>query len=962
MISAPKLILGIPTLNRYDLLEKLIVSAEAGSLKPTTYLIVDNGRRLKQEMSGSAGIADALHRGARMVVLEPDRNLGVSASWNEMLDWAGPTPLIISNDDVELGLDTLERMTGALEIHDFVIADGGYNADGWCLFGQSTECTERVGRYDEGFFPAYCEDRDYEIRMRAAKIFSYRVETKFHHEGWATMDRDPAISDGQRKSIERFQEKWGRHPDSETASSAEPMIDSVEERRPVNSEPSSAMGTTMRWDIINHIVDTIGAKTYLEIGVCEGESMRHVRGLVCDLEKWGVDPAPRHGAREASDHFFTLGSDEFFAARLSGQTFDVVFVDGLHLADQAYRDIMNAAECARVVVAHDSNPSTEQMQTVPAVQSEWTGDVWKAVARIRAEGRHLVRTVDTDYGVAVIIPNRGENIESMPRDTWHDLVNGRAALLGLIETDEWQEWFDEAARPKIRASDLDLIRLVAKLQQFVAGPNSSDFFKKNEHYRLLALLSTRVPPGKPIIDIGTCYGDSALALSYSGHAVHSFDVADMVGDRLLPPEISLNREDLFDAKVREQRKELLLSSGLILIDIAPHDGRPELEMVRWLQANRYEGLIVLDDIWWYKEMRDNLWYQIESEFKTDLTSVGHWSGTGVISFKRRLEFEGEYDTSNWTLVTSYFDLPSRPDASDALRARPPEWYIDIHGSSVLSLDKNLVIFCDPHFEERIWAARPKRLHGRTRIIPVALEDFPLSGSRDRIIQNRGGALTCPSDPRDTATYYLFCMARYYMMKATIARNEFSSTHFCWIDMGIERMGFNNLIRLDEALGQNRDRFSTCFIDYQPRELVENLPEYFGGNACWGRCSMSSGFFTGNAEYMEKFCNLIETEFFACLEAGYGHADEQLYPRIYFRHPEIFEWYCGDYTEVITNYATVREHPESPIQNLIRNSFAAGDYGVCRKACSAILESLAAGNCSLPEDRRRELSQVWEACQ
>ena len=503
-----------------------------------------------------------------------------------------------------------------------------------------------------------------------------------------------------------------------------------------------------------------------------------------------------------------------------------------------------------------------------------------------------------------------------------------------------------------------------RLRPFVEGPNSAAFFDRREHYRLLALLSTLVLPGKTIVDIGTCYGDSALALSYGGRFVQSFDIEDRVGDRSFPGNIRRNIADLFDPTTRESFHDTLLDSGLILIDIAPHAGKQEYELVRWLQENDYRGLIVLDDVWWYKEMRDNLWYRIEPWFRVDATSMGHWSGTGIVSFDPddEVEIEGVSAVRSWTLVTGYFDLTKLPDASTEIRSRSPEWYLDVHGTSVLSLDKDLVIFCDPEFEERIWQARPSFLHHRTRVVPMSFEDFPLTKYRSRIIENRGGALTCPSDPRDTASYYLFCMARYAMVKQAIDFNPFNSTHFCWIDLGIERMGFNNLIHLDEALGVYRNRFSTCFIDYVPRGLVEDLPAYFGGSACWGRCSMASGFFSGRADYMQRFCNEIEVEFLTCLAAGFGHADEQLYPRIYFRRPELFDWYIGDYTEVITNYTGVYEKPESPIRNLIRNSLAAGDKEVCFRACEILLDSYASGKCGLSGDQFDELNRTLKACQ
>ena len=105
------------------------------------------------------------------------------------------------------------------------------------------------------------------------------------------------------------------------------------------------------------------------------------------------------------------------------------------------------------------------------------------------------------------------------------------------------------------------------------------------------------------------------------------------------------------------------------------------------------------------------------------------------------------------------------------------------------------------------------------------------------------------------------MSRYAMLKETITRNTFKSTHFGWINFCIERMGYSNLVKLDEALALSRNKFSTCYIDYIPQKLVDNSYEYFR----WGRCSMCSGFFTGNAEYMYNVCDLLENKFLEYLE-------------------------------------------------------------------------------------------------
>jgi|WetSurMetagenome_2_1015567.scaffolds.fasta_scaffold36776_2 hypothetical protein len=519
---------------------------------------------------------------------------------------------------------------------------------------------------------------------------------------------------------------------------------------------------------------------------------------------------------------------------------------------------------------------------------------------------------------------------------------------------------------RLTKSDLEKVDLSELVGQ---AANASEFLGTRQHYKLLAYLGTQaaIETGLAgdIIDIGTHQGDSALALSWGDRPVKSFDVVDKMGWRKAwNTDIEYFLDvDLFDPRVREKWRSVLLTSPLIVIDIDPHEGAHEYELVRWLHENDYRGLIVLDDIWFFKQMRDNLWYRIKPEHKTDVTSLGHWSGTGIVSFNKRVELEDERDTSNWTLVTGYFDLTKKSDANAAIQARPAEHYIDQHGSSVLSLDKNLIVFCEPELKEKIWKMRPERLHARTLVVSTSFEDFPLTQYRSRIIENRGGP-ACARDPRNTASYYLFCMARYAMLKEAIDLNPFKSSHFAWINICIERMGFNNLIHLDEALGLNRDKFSTCWIDYVSKETVEDLPRYFGPSgcrSCVAGCTMCSGFFTGRSNYMRDVCDMLEAEFLRCLRLGFGHADEQLFPLVYYKNPELFDWYVGDYSEMITNYADVYEHPERPVRNLIRNSLAAGDHAVCKRACSIVLQSIETGKCAIDADSLELLSSAWESC-
>ena len=106
--------------------------------------------------------------------------------------------------------------------------------------------------------------------------------------------------------------------------------------------------------------------------------------------------------------------------------------------------------------------------------------------------------------------------------------------------------------------------------------------------------------------------------------------------------------------------------------------------------------------------------------------------------------------------------------------------------------------------------------------------------------------------------------------------------------------------------------------------------------------MCSGFFTGSTDYMQRFCDAIEGKFMEALEAGYGHADEQLFSMVYFDNRDIFDVYYGDYQEMVTNYVYPVDSPVRPVRQLIANAAKAGDYVVAEKGCETVWEGWKRG--------------------
>lgn len=158
---------------------------------------------------------------------------------------------------------------------------------------------------------------------------------------------------------------------------------------------------TTHTDLINYIAGKMNSKRYLEIGVFD---MDHNFNKINVPDKVCVDPDPNAKAiYQCTSDFFFETINKLDPSDGGGVVFDLIFVDGLHHADQVHKDIMNAWECLKtggIIVIHDSNPPTEKTICIPrGNQREWCGDVYKAVCSIE----NFLFTVDFDYGCAVIL-------------------------------------------------------------------------------------------------------------------------------------------------------------------------------------------------------------------------------------------------------------------------------------------------------------------------------------------------------------------------------------------------------------------------------------------------------------------------------------------------------------------------------------------------------------------------------
>jgi len=211
---------------------------------------------------------------------------------------------------------------------------------------------------------------------------------------------------------------------------------------------------------------------------------------------------------------------------------------------------------------------------------------------------------------------------------------------------------DDPARPSERLLDLavqassharsvSMSKVVARMTQ---PPYYPDVWP-GEHYKLLAGLVAVCQP-KVVVEIGTSTGMSALAIKQTlpaGARLVTFDITpwDQFSDTCLRAadftdgSVSQLIGDVSDLSVMRRHEELFQSADIIFAD-GPKDGlfeRVFLERLMELHLSR-NPLVVLDDIRLWNMLA--IWREIRLP-KLDMTSFGHWSGTGFIDWTDRPE-------------------------------------------------------------------------------------------------------------------------------------------------------------------------------------------------------------------------------------------------------------------------------------------------------------------------------------
>ena len=196
----------------------------------------------------------------------------------------------------------------------------------------------------------------------------------------------------------------------------------------------------------------------------------------------------------------------------------------------------------------------------------------------------------------------------------------------------------------------DAIKIAYKLELKCGKKNLSDSKFLNEfpgeHYKILSSI-VKATNAKEVVEIGTYTGLGALSIKEGLNPLGKITTYDLISWDKLGFESHFTIDDFKDGSIKqilgdlseniffEENLETLNRSDIIFMDASKDDNFEYKMLKQFLKLKPKIGkLLILDDIKFINMI--DLWRSIKSP-KFDISSFGHWSGTGIVDLSEGLK-------------------------------------------------------------------------------------------------------------------------------------------------------------------------------------------------------------------------------------------------------------------------------------------------------------------------------------
>lgn len=169
-------VLGFCTLKRFDLADRLLASIDY----PVEHLVIVDNSGTQSWKPVKPDLVENLW------VMQVPYGLGLVGAWNLIIKSTPYAPYwLLVNDDAWFEAGALEKIANEVDVEALNFLD---IVPPWSavVFGEGM--VDKVGLYDERFYPLYFDDNDLERRVRNANVPIKTIQAKVFHENSSTLN------------------------------------------------------------------------------------------------------------------------------------------------------------------------------------------------------------------------------------------------------------------------------------------------------------------------------------------------------------------------------------------------------------------------------------------------------------------------------------------------------------------------------------------------------------------------------------------------------------------------------------------------------------------------------------------------------------------------------------------------------------------------------------------------------
>ena len=149
---------------------------------------------------------------------------------------------------------------------------------------------------------------------------------------------------------------------------------------------------------------------------------------------------------------------------------------------------------------------------------------------------------------------------------------------------------------------------------------------------------------------------------------------------------------------------------------------------------------------------------------------------------------------------------------------------------------------------------------------------------------------------ETPMYIILNNNKFDFMESAIQLNPFGSSHFMWMDFGINHVALNTE-RIHEWFCQIPDKVKQLCIN----PYIENTPDKQMFQCIYHHTA--GGLFTGSADNLLKYAALFKQKTEQIYAEDWYQIDEAVMTMVQRENSDLFDLYYGDYNGIISNYKT-----------------------------------------------------------